>query len=56
MAPEILMVRAGKMYGHSVDWWALGVVMFEMMSGVSPFGGASENNEIFKDVLHQKIR
>ncbi|XP_014663126.1 PREDICTED: protein kinase C iota type-like [Priapulus caudatus] len=34
IAPEILK---GDDYGCSVDWWALGVLMFEMMAGRSPF-------------------
>ncbi|NXU62418.1 KPCI kinase, partial [Horornis vulcanius] len=34
IAPEILR---GEDYGFSVDWWALGVLMFEMMAGRSPF-------------------
>ena len=34
IAPEILR---GEDYDFSVDWWALGVLMFEMMAGRSPF-------------------
>ena len=36
LAPEILEEES---YGKSVDWWALGVVMYEMLLGrVSMFG------------------
>lgn len=34
MAPEILF-KSG--YDYSVDWWSLGVVIFEMLTGYSPF-------------------
>jgi serine/threonine protein kinase len=26
-----------KGHGKSVDWWALGVLIFEMISGIDPF-------------------
>jgi len=36
LAPEI--IKGAKVgYGKSVDWWALGVLIFEMLSGYPPF-------------------
>ncbi|CAM9846578.1 unnamed protein product [Lampetra planeri] len=55
IAPEILR---GEDYGFSVDWWALGVLMFEMMAGRSPFdvvGGAKNPDQNTEDFLFQVI-
>ena len=40
LAPEIV---AGKGYDKSVDYWALGVLIYEMLSGHSPFHDPSGN-------------
>ncbi|KAF9951534.1 hypothetical protein BGZ70_000940 [Mortierella alpina] len=51
MAPEVLM-RKG--YLESVDWWSLGVVMFELLFGKRPFRGKSNElltNSILRDPL-----
>ena len=34
LAPEIIL---NKGYGLSIDWWAFGVLLYEMISGVEPF-------------------
>ncbi|KAL7866265.1 hypothetical protein SRHO_G00115120 [Serrasalmus rhombeus] len=34
LAPEVIQ---GKGHGLAVDWWALGVLIFEMLSGYPPF-------------------
>ena len=34
LAPEIIM---GLGHDHGVDWWALGILMFEMLTGYLPF-------------------
>eukprot|EP01118_Nematostelium_gracile_P014786 TRINITY_DN5840_c0_g1_i1.p1 TRINITY_DN5840_c0_g1~~TRINITY_DN5840_c0_g1_i1.p1 ORF type:complete len:347 (-),score=82.70 TRINITY_DN5840_c0_g1_i1:720-1760(-) len=34
LAPEIFL---GKGYDKSVDWWALGTLLYEMLSGLPPF-------------------
>lgn len=34
MAPEILN-RGG--HGNGVDWWSLGVLIYELLTGISPF-------------------
>lgn len=34
LAPEVIK---GKGYSFEVDWWALGVLIFEMLAGYPPF-------------------
>uniref|UniRef100_A0A8C4HXF9 protein kinase C n=1 Tax=Dicentrarchus labrax TaxID=13489 RepID=A0A8C4HXF9_DICLA len=59
IAPEILR---GEDYGFSVDWWALGVLMFEMMAGRSPFDIITDNPDmnteeyLFQVILEKPIR
>jgi serine/threonine protein kinase len=38
MAPEIV---GGQGYGYSVDWWAFGVLLYELFFHHPPFRGAS---------------
>lgn len=39
LAPEIVTYRK---YGKEVDWWSLGVIMYEMINGIVLFDGESE--------------
>lgn len=52
MAPEII---AGKQYDRSVDWWAFGVLMFQMLLCQSPFKGDDED-DIFNAIEHDDVR
>jgi len=47
LAPELLL---GKHHSFPVDWWALGVVLYEFLMGIPPFHDASPER-IFENIL-----
>ncbi|KAK6626178.1 hypothetical protein RUM43_006484 [Polyplax serrata] len=49
MAPEIIK---GLKYNQCVDWWSFGVLLFEMLSGRSPFSGCDED-ELFWSICNE---
>ena len=51
IAPEILQELP---YGATVDWWALGVLMYEMMAGQPPFEADNED-DLFESILHDDV-
>ncbi|XP_015585252.1 protein kinase C isoform X2 [Cephus cinctus] len=51
IAPEILQELQ---YGASVDWWALGVLMYEMMAGQPPFEADNED-DLFDSILRDDV-
>ncbi|KAL5009255.1 hypothetical protein ScPMuIL_014836 [Solemya velum] len=51
IAPEILQELE---YDASVDWWALGVLMYEMMAGQPPFEADNED-DLFESILHDDV-
>lgn len=52
IAPEILHEQK---YGRSVDWWALGVLMYQMLLGKSPFDThGNDEEEVYAAILHDE--
>ncbi|XP_057209005.1 protein kinase C, eta, b isoform X2 [Triplophysa rosa] len=51
IAPEIILEES---YGVSVDWWAFGVLLYEMLSGHAPFEAETED-ELFECILRDEV-
>ncbi|MEW5305926.1 MAG: hypothetical protein WDW36_008437 [Sanguina aurantia] len=51
LAPELLL---GTGHGVEVDWWALGSILFELVTGVPPFNSETPE-EIFDNILDRRI-
>ncbi|PKU71074.1 serine/threonine-protein kinase OXI1 [Dendrobium catenatum] len=49
VAPEIII---GKGHDFAVDWWGLGVILYEMLYARTPFRGQNRR-ETFRRILHE---
>ncbi|RKP02942.1 hypothetical protein CXG81DRAFT_10181 [Caulochytrium protostelioides] len=52
LAPEIIQSKA---YGQAVDWWALGVLIYEMLAGHPPFCD-DDHFKLYERILACKVR
>lgn len=52
LAPEVLTDPS---YTRAVDWWGLGVLIYEMLVGESPFPGDDEE-EVFDAIVYEEVR
>jgi microtubule-associated serine/threonine kinase len=51
IAPEVIL-RQG--YGKPVDWWSMGIILYEFLVGIPPFTGNTPD-ELFANVINGKI-
>lgn len=51
IAPEVIL-RQG--YGKPVDWWAMGIILYEFLVGCVPFFGDTPE-QLFGQVVNGKM-
>eukprot|EP01090_Pellita_catalonica_P001390 TRINITY_DN1109_c0_g3_i2.p1 TRINITY_DN1109_c0_g3~~TRINITY_DN1109_c0_g3_i2.p1 ORF type:complete len:363 (-),score=33.68 TRINITY_DN1109_c0_g3_i2:13-969(-) len=51
LAPEIIM---GESYGKAVDWWAVGNILFEMLTGLPPFY-SQDIQQMYSKILYETL-
>lgn len=51
LAPELLLSKG---HGPAVDWWALGVCLYEFMTGIAPFNDETPQ-KVFDNILSRNI-
>lgn len=53
MAPEMVARRG---YGKAADYWSLGCIAYEMLSGLPPFSSKQGSKELFRKIMSEKIK
>ena len=52
LAPEILL---NKGHGKPVDWWTVGILLYELLTGITPFL-EEEPSQIYENIIHHRLR
>ncbi|KAH8094774.1 hypothetical protein DFH11DRAFT_1738329 [Phellopilus nigrolimitatus] len=52
LAPEVIQ---GQAYSFEVDWWSFGTMLYEMLTGITPFW-ANNHSEMYVRVLQDELK
>ncbi|KAK2638564.1 hypothetical protein Ddye_026359 [Dipteronia dyeriana] len=53
LAPELV---SGNGHGNGVDWWAFGILIYELLYGVTPFKGGSKESTLRNITSNKQVR
>lgn len=51
LAPEVILRQC---YGKTVDWWSMGIILYEFLTSVAPFNGNTPE-ELFSNVINGEL-
>jgi microtubule-associated serine/threonine kinase len=52
IAPEVIL---GQPYGFAVDWWSMGIILYEMLLGITPFCSTTVE-DLFGEITNENLK